>query len=43
MAHRLFRGDIIPVTEDSIEYHDYLNLFQTTRHQQRVGIVEVEI
>jgi hypothetical protein len=43
MAHHLFRGDIIPVTEDSIEYHNYMNLFQTTRYQKRVGIVEIEL
>jgi hypothetical protein len=42
-ARRLFRGDIIPVVEDSTEYHDYMNLFQTTRHQKRVGIVEIEL
>jgi hypothetical protein len=43
MARRLFRGDIIPVVEGSSEYNDYMNLFQTTRHQTRVGVVEIEL
>ncbi|HEY3394380.1 MAG TPA: hypothetical protein VGK58_16825 [Lacipirellulaceae bacterium] len=42
-ARRIFGGDVIPVVEGSIDYHEFLGLFQRTREQQRIGIVEIEI
>jgi hypothetical protein len=43
MVRRLFRGDIIPVIENSYYYHRYMNLFQFTRRGERMGIVEIEL
>ena len=42
-ARRAFGGDVIPVIEDSHYYHEYLRLFQSTRGNERMGIVEIEL
>ena len=43
MARHLFGGDVIPVVENSIDHHRYMDLFQSTRGKDRVGIVEIEL
>jgi hypothetical protein len=43
MARRIFGGDIFPVFEDSVKYHELLELFQTARGGGRKGIVEIEL
>ena len=43
MARRIVGGDVIPVVEDSIDYYRYLELFQMTRGEDPVGIVEIEL
>ena len=43
MACRLFGGDIFPVVDGSLEHHRFLNLFQSTRGGERVGIVEIDL
>jgi hypothetical protein len=42
-ASRVFGGDVISVLDDSTHYHRYMNLFQSTRDEERVGIVGIEI
>lgn len=43
MARRLFRGDVVPVSEGSSVDGEYLEFFQHTREGERVGIVEIEL
>jgi hypothetical protein len=42
-ARRIFGGDVIAVVDDSVNYHMYVSLFQHTREQVGVGIVEIEL
>ena len=42
-ARRIFGGDVISVAEGSVDYHGYLALFQSTRADERLGIVEIEL
>jgi hypothetical protein len=43
MARRLFGGDVMPALEGSSALERYVELFQTTRGGQRVGLVEIEL
>jgi hypothetical protein len=38
-ARRIYGGDIIAVVEGSTAYYEFMDLFQTTRKQGRVGMV----
>jgi hypothetical protein len=42
-ARRIHGGDVISVVEGSIDYHEFLGLFQKTREHKRVGIVEIQL
>lgn len=42
-ASRVFGGDVIPVFDGSVHYHRYMELFQSTRADERVGLVEIEL
>jgi hypothetical protein len=42
-ARRLFGGDVFAVFEDSVQYHELLELFQVVRGGGRKGIVEIEL
>lgn len=43
MARRVFGGDVIPVIEESLFYHRYMRFFQSTRHGEPMGVVEIEL
>jgi hypothetical protein len=43
MARRMFKGDVVPVIEDSSEMDEYLEFFQTTRNGERMGLVEIQL
>lgn len=43
MARRIFGGDIVPVFENSPQYHEYLEIFQSVRGGGRKGIVEIQL
>jgi hypothetical protein len=43
MARRMFRGDVFPVVENSMDFHKFMTLLEVTRSGERVGIVEIEI
>ena len=43
MARRKYGGDIFPVFEDSVKFHELVELFQTSRGGGRKGIVEIEL
>jgi hypothetical protein len=40
---RTYGGDVMAVVEGSIDYDEYVGIFQKTREQQPVGMVEIEI
>lgn len=42
-VRKLFKGDIVPVLEGSDEMSEYFEFFQTTRSDEQVGIVEIEL
>jgi hypothetical protein len=42
-ARRIFGGDVIAVTEGTVDYHRYMTFFQHTRDKVPVGIVEIDI
>jgi hypothetical protein len=42
-ACRLFGGDVFPVVDGSPEYDEIVNLFQSTRGGERIGIVEIDL
>jgi hypothetical protein len=42
-ARRLFGGDVFAVFEDSVQFHELLELFQTVRGGGRKGIVEIQL
>jgi hypothetical protein len=42
-ARRIYGGDVISVADGSIDYHEFLDFFQNTRNQDRVGIVEIRL
>ncbi|MBM4075625.1 MAG: hypothetical protein FJ267_08275 [Planctomycetes bacterium] len=42
-VRRTFKGDIVPVLEGSIEMKEYFDFFQTTRSEEQIGIVEIEL
>ncbi len=41
MARRIYQGDVLTALEGSEALHRYLEFFQTTRHGEPMGIVEV--
>ena len=42
-ARRIYGGDVTAVVEGSTDCHEFMDLFQTTRKQGRVGMVEIEL
>lgn len=43
MARKIFKGDVVPVLDQSEAMREYLEFFQTTREGFRMGIVEIEL
>jgi hypothetical protein len=42
-ARRIYGGDVMAVVEGSVDYFEFMGLFQKTREHQSVGIVEIEL
>ena len=42
-ARRIFGGDVVSVIEGSKDCYEFLEFFQKTRREERVGIVEIEL